>query len=742
MEVEREPRDSCDLNTEKSMRLIALDLAKRGFHVFPVKPNSKIAAINDWTHKATRDEKAINSWWKDPVLGIERDYNIGILTTRFGEDEGLLVVDVDTKNGHNGFDDIVKLELDGFSFPTTYTQKTPSGGEHLAYRVKKALRQGTRILGPGVDTRSNGGYIVGCGSTLEGKRYTCNLLSPVQAPEWLIQKCGEVKEKRPQIDSPGEINKQRALDRAIHYLQNEAKFATPGERNHVAFQAAARLKDFGVAQEECLNLMLEYWPCEPMLDHEELGQVVQSAYKYGIHPVGVDAPEKNFPPIEPGEKELSYLEKMNREYALIYIEDSHFILHETIDEKGRMKRSFLKEATFKRRFSPNTVQQGKGKAPTWAEVWLDWEKRREYAGLCFAPEREARNNYYNLWSGFSVEPLPYEKANSQQRAGFDAFIAHARENVCQNNEEYFTWLIGYFAHLVQKPFERPLTTLVFRGGKGTGKNALVDRIGFLLGSRHYLVAHDGRYLTSNFNGHLDSCLCLVLDEAFWSGDKSAEGKLKGITTAPEILIERKGKEPYTVDNFVRLIVIGNEHWLVPASFDERRYAVFDIGDGKKQQTRYFEQMRINMDDHGGSRVLLHYLKTFDLSLVDVNIAPKTEALLSQKTESLDPFYAFWLDCLERGEVSGSDFEEHAWPESIGRDAFRNVYRKYHKERNIRARAPDDRQLGRMLKTCLPQLATVHRERNKQRYRDYRFPTLIECRQAWENFIGQKMKWEE
>src|SRR5690606_35582068 len=104
--------------------------------------------------------------------------------------------------------------------------------------------------------------------------------------------------------------------------------------------------------------------------------------------------------------------------------------------------------------------------------------------------------------------------NAKQRSGFDAFIHHAKENVCQGDEDLFQWLMGYFAHMVQRPYERPLTTLVFRGGKGVGKNTLIDRVGNLLGESHYLVATDGRYLTSNFNGHMDSCLCLVLDEAF------------------------------------------------------------------------------------------------------------------------------------------------------------------------------------------------------------------------------------
>lgn len=730
-------KDSCDLNSELSMRLCAIDLARRGFYVFPVAENQKAPAMfKQYTPKATRDEATITQWWTQHPRS-----NIAIATSVYKDGKALIVVDVDKKNGVNGFDQLLELELNGNVLPRTYTQKTAGKGEHLVYVTEVPVQQGTAILGPGVDIRSNGGYIVACGSRIDGVRYTCNLLDPVAAPDWLVEKCGMPRAKSEKVDGPEGINKVRAAERALFYLKSEAPIATAGNRNHMGYQAAARLKDFGVDSDECLVLMAEHWRCEPMIDHKELEQVVSSAYKYGNAPVGVSSPEADFPaePLDP-ESELSYLEKLNKEYALVYIEDSHFILHETLDEKGRFKRVFLNERTFKRRFSPELVQLEKGKDKSKAEIWLDWSKRREFQGLCFLPELTPKNGYYNLWNGFTTAPLSYEDGNPRQRMGFDRFIEHAKENVCRGDNELFLWLMGYFAQLIQKPYERPLTTLVFRGAKGTGKNALVDRIGQIIGPKSYIVAHDVRYLTSNFNGHLDSCLCMVLDEAFWSGDKAAEGKLKGLSTAPEIMIERKGQEPYMVDNFVRLIVIGNENWLVPASVDERRYAVFDVGDGKKQQGKYFEEMRLALDQDGGNRILFSYLKTFDLSTVDVNKAPVTEALMDQKHESMDPFYQWWGQCLEEGLVAGLDFEDH-WPTAlVGKDAFRNAYKQYFKDRNIRGRFPDSGTIGRLFHACLPVVVTKRKRSGTSFHWTYEIPDLAGCRKHWEKYVGHTIAW--
>jgi hypothetical protein len=708
----------------------ALELARMGFNVFPLHPNSKVPAVSDFTGKATTDEETITDWWFDPILEIPKDYNIGIVTNN------LVVVDVDNKEGKNGDESLEELEVFGKEFPPSFEQTTPTGGRHIVYEVLAPVKQGVNVLGPGLDIRAKGGYIVGAGSTIDGKEYIISKNEQVAlAPQWIIDACGKPNEKT-NTPAPENINEENAISRALHYLKKECPPASSGERNHAAYKAACKVKDFGVDEVTCLELLYDFWPCEPMLDYAELASVVSSAYKYGNDPIGVASPEASFSPVSPEEK-AHYLEEMNKTHALIYMEGSHFILHETVDEKGKPKRVFMNEASFKRKYSPFSLQ----KRGTYATEWLDWPDRREYAGVCFAPCKEPKHGYYNLWNGFACSPLAYDKGTGDQRKGLDMFLSHAKQNVCQGNESLFRWLIGYFAHMVQRPYERPLTTLVFRGSKGVGKNALIDRVGNLLGKPHYLVAHDGRYLTSNFNGHLDSCLCLVLDEAIWSGDKSAEGILKGITTAPTIMIERKGKEPYEVDNLVRLIIIGNESWLVPASTDERRYAVLDVGEGNKQQGKFFEEMRILIDEKGGNSLLLDYLLNFDLSTVNVNIAPKTKALLDQKISSLDPFEAWWFNCLSEGRIINGDFSGEEWPEHIDTSIFKNAFSKTCRDMNIRSRLPSDTALGMTFKKILPTVSKTKRRVGDGTVWVYKLPSITEARESWSKFVGQEVIWE-
>jgi len=713
----------------------ALQLAHYGFHVFPLRPGTKIPSIKNFPNLATRDIDQIRKWWICDITGNEKDFNIGISTTRFGDSGALVVVDVDDKDKKDGSGNLLKLEMAGFELPISFEQSTPTGGKHLVFWHKEPVKQGINVLDVGLDIRSKGGYIVGSGSVLGGKKYSHAENSTLQqCPEWVVEACGKYTE--PTEDKKKGKKYQATefdIERAIYYLENEAPQSVKGAGgDQTAYKVAARVKDFGISKEHCLEMMMDHWFEGSGWTAQKLKPKIDHAYHYGKEAVGSSTPSAVFEEIKPeSNEEEFYLAKMNKNYALVYVGGSHSILHETVDERGRTVFHLLSEQTFKRKFSPLTVQKNQ----SYAEVWLDWIGRREYNGLCFAPGRDPRHGYYNIWKGFTCKPMSYEEGSVEAKAGLDSLLNHALENICGGEKELFNWLMGYFAHMIQKPFERPLTTVVFKGEKGVGKNAIIDRIGNLLGHNHYLVAHDGRYLSSNFNGHMESCLCLVLDEAFWSGDKAAEGKLKGITTAPEIQIERKGKETYPVENLVRVIVIGNDDWLVPASMDERRYAVFAVGNGKKQDTEYFREMRENIDLNGGNSLLLDYLLKFDLSKVEINVAPKTDALLEQKMNSLDPIEKFWLHCISEGEINGE------WPSEISKLDFRNAFNQYCRDSNIRSRLPDIRTIGRQLKKVCPSVRTRKISDGVARMNGYWIPLLDNARREWEESIGQKGEWE-
>ena len=142
------------------------------------------------------------------------------------------------------------------------------------------------------------------------------------------------------------------------------------------------------------------------------------------------------------------------------------------------------------------------------------------------------------------------------------------------------------AHLFQRPAERIGTSLVLRGKQGTGKTKVGEVFGSLI-DRHYLLVDSPRYITGQFNAHLAGCILLQADEGFFAGDRASAGVLKSLVTSSWHMIERKGVDPVQVRNLVRLLVTSEDNWVVPASLEERRFAIFDMGQAAMQNSDYF-----------------------------------------------------------------------------------------------------------------------------------------------------------
>lgn len=711
----------------------ALALASMGFWVFPISPGKKSPPLmTGWQEAATCEADHVTALWLECPTA-----NIGIYTGKFRTNEALIVIDVDCKEGRIGNEELIRLELEGCEFPDTYIQTTPTGGRHLVFCADQAVRQGASVLGRNLDIRSAGGYIVGAGSRIEGAYYQGTGHAVAPAPEWLIARLtgGGRVVHTPALSAPVTVDIQAATVQAQAYLA-VANLAIQGQGgDETTYKVAAGCKDFGVDEETTLRLMADYWNdrCQPPWAADELREKVAHAYRYGKHPVGSRSPEAAFAGVvvtPPAQQPRGPIDRINDEYAYIVTSGNQSILFETTDEYGLPKVEWFSLETFHGKLASQTITDGNGTTTPLTKVWIKSPRRRSFDGVVFSPEQPVDPRFYNLWKGFMCKG-----ADTGQHPGVQRFLEHAYENVCNRDTRLYTWLIDYFAHLIQKPWEKPLVALVFRGGKGVGKNALIERIGALLGS-HFLLTSNRRFLTGNFNSHLERILLFALDEAFWSGDHAAEGILKDLVTGSRLVIERKGFEPYTISNKVRVAIIGNEKWLVPTSADERRFAVFDVGAGKKQQTKYFQTMREDLEQ-GGYPYLLTYLRTHTIS-TDQNIAPYSEALQDQKIHSLDIVHQWWYDCLTSGCIPG--YHVDTWPEWIGTEELRAAFRYYVRQRNVNSRIPGDSLFTRMVKEASPSVFPTRRSVDGKQVRVFSLKPLTVHRKEWDTFIGQPTLW--
>jgi hypothetical protein len=203
----------------------ALAAADAGWHVFPCAPGSKRPALREnWQDLATTDRGRIRDWW------ARRPYNVGIACGQ----SGLVVIDLDVaREGQGGSDgsdgpgrrpgldgpasgaDALQrlCRAHGQRYPAgTYTVDTPSGGTHLYFTAPETpVRNSAGRLGPLIDVRAHGGYVVGDGSLINGRRYAARgdfLPLALPLPAWIARLLLE-EPALPEITRP-----LPALDRA------------------------------------------------------------------------------------------------------------------------------------------------------------------------------------------------------------------------------------------------------------------------------------------------------------------------------------------------------------------------------------------------------------------------------------------------------------------------------------------------------------------------------------------------
>jgi putative DNA primase/helicase len=159
--------------TPRDNAAVALDLAARGFRVFPIynrrtkdddwRAPDRWTPNTGWQEAASADAAQVAAWWlKAP------DARVGLLT---GPENGITVLDIDMKNGHDGLASLAKLGFDLSASPVRV--RTPSGGWHLFFAYDPECGDSRSVIGDGLDTKghANGSYVVAPGSFKGEGRY-------------------------------------------------------------------------------------------------------------------------------------------------------------------------------------------------------------------------------------------------------------------------------------------------------------------------------------------------------------------------------------------------------------------------------------------------------------------------------------------------------------------------------------------------------------------------------------------
>jgi hypothetical protein len=380
------------------------------------------------------------------------------------------------------------------------------------------------------------------------------------------------------------------------------------------------------------------------------------------------------------------------------------------------------------------------------EYWLNYYPHREYDQVVFMPGKAAPDRCFNAWLGWRLVP---------KQGDWSIMKNHIYENLCEKDDTNFNFFLDWVAAMLQRPWKVANSAIVMRGEEGVGKGIVASAIGHIM-KPHYLPAAKKEQVSGRFNEHLRYTIFLFADEAFFAGDREADGVLKTLITETDMSYEGKGKAIYDSTSCLHIMMSTNNDWAIPAGPQARRYFVLDVPK-KEHSEGYFNEMKQQMEENGGCEAMMHDLMQRDLSHYNPYKVPKTKALLNQKILGLhmtNPTYAWLYDKLQNGYFfSGLD-----WNTLIPTEATYRAFCATVSRTGVKWKDSED-SFGKSLRRIFPGNDLMDKKRKKlgnywknnrqlldnpetknTRIYHYAFGSLSSCRAAFEKVVGQSIMW--
>jgi len=559
------------------------------------------------------DKRPILKGWNERILTleelrahwIERDWNIGIIVGEYSKGRKFCVIDVD-EEGRETWDKFVEEnDVD----TNTLTCVTPNNGLHLYYECNFDLRNGHFLTG--VEMKSKGCKITAPTSeTPEGKRYHWDRSKSTKMKHLPQTIYDVIKDKN---------NNREKVDFDVKNIQQ-------GRRNEALYKMACSLRnkytEYDIFYHVVAGLNSQF---ERPLDDYEAERIIKSAWSIQTKKSSlqeyIDFYNERYIVLILGGKTVIYNKNSDNSMSFTAARDFHLCdMYEYVDE-GDPKGTVYKKNAF--------------------ETWIRKNDIVRAEGLVFKPDLPSGftpDRMWNVWKGFEYEA---------KKGDCSLFLEHTLENICDNDEGVYDFLMDWMAQIIQRPMEKNYISVAVKGDPGSGKTAFVHHYLKLFGKSGVEI-NDSEQLTHQFNSILMNKLLVYGDEAFWSGNRKDRGKLKNLISSNRVNITFKGKETIEMDNHMRFVFTTNNDWTAPVENGDRRWMTLRCGNARRKDNKYFQKMDRQMNE-GGYEALMYILQNREISDRDWSAIPMTEARREDmKLTSLrDNFvYDYLSECLD------------------------------------------------------------------------------------------------
>jgi hypothetical protein len=289
---------------------------------------------------------------------------------------------------------------------------------------------------------------------------------------------------------------------------------------------------------------------------------------------------------------------------------------------------------------------------------------------CVCKLNNCSSNNFNIWTGFNARKVDFIDSRTNLMIDFI-------RNIWANNEEHvFNYIISWFANLLTEGINK--TALAMVSKQGTGKGFLLEFIKLMLRPSNVCEVIGVNSITQKHNSAIQGKRLVVINEMSSTQNEFRANfdKLKSYITDPVITIEPKCVNPYQIDNIGNYVLFTNHSDAIVIESSDRRYAVFEMSDAKRNDTEYFSMLQRECFNQDVVNSFYTYL--MDFKKVNLRDIPESKIKLELKELSKPTSVKFL-------EYSLNEGLEYIWGDETQLIAtmFYNKFTEWARENNER-----------------------------------------------------------
>lgn len=383
-----------------------------------------------------------------------------------------------------------------------------------------------------------------------------------------------------------------------------------------------------------------------------------------------------------------------------------------------------------------------------ATLWLSSPHHRTYGNVVFSPLAEGgalacgvrpdrpKNQDYNIWCGFAIS---IACANSFAEHDVSPILSHIKRIWCSDDNIRYDYVIGWMAHVLQKPWEKTATVPVVIGRQGCGKGVVISKLGDIVGRSHFLHCQSKNDLVGSFNAHLQNKILCFADEAFFAGDVETQNSVKALITEENITVNQKFMPIITTRQYINVIAASNCEAPFRIEPEQRRFVLLSAsneyaGPLTAASKVYFDKIRAVPTE-----AFAHFLYNYDLSTFNPRMLPPPGAFDQEAMKaSLTPIEKWYEAHLSNGNFhvvldchTSQIYHFGQWiPKEV---LFYDFQQKFRRSFDC-ANNTFWSKLVKIAKQTMSRRTLT--ERGPQQY-CVCFPKLEEARQTWRIHVGHK-----